>query len=187
MGCEVDMEYYLSLPESTAQMKTLRLNDIIYLSGRMFTARDQAHVKLLTMNKEDMPFEPSGMALYHCGPLMKKTRGHWRAISAGPTTSSRMEPYEAQILSRFTIPLIIGKGGMGQKTADALKKTGAIYAAFPGGAGVLAAEKIQRVVDVYWLEELGMPEAVWVFDVREFGPLVVAMDAKGHSLYAMKQ
>jgi tartrate/fumarate subfamily iron-sulfur-dependent hydro-lyase beta chain len=113
---------------------------------------------------------------------MKQEKGHWVAVSAGPTTSSRMEEVEDILLDRFNIHWIIGKGGMGERTAKALKKTGSVYAAFPGGAGVLAAEKIKNVSGVYWLEELGMPEAVWVFEVKEFGPLVVAMDSTGDSL-----
>jgi tartrate/fumarate subfamily iron-sulfur-dependent hydro-lyase beta chain len=94
-----------------------------------------------------------------------------------------MEEFEDIILDRFGIHLIIGKGGMGERTTKALKKTGSVYAAFPGGAGVLAAEKITGVSQVFWLEELGMPEAVWILEVKEFGPLVVAMDSSGQSLY----
>jgi len=104
-------------------------------------------------------------------------------VSAGPTTSSRMEEFEDILLDRFGIHLIIGKGGMGERTGKALKKTGSVYVAFPGGAGVLAAEKITNVSQVFWLEELGMPEAIWVLEVKEFGPLVVAMDSTGQSLY----
>jgi len=94
-----------------------------------------------------------------------------------------MEEFEDVLLDCFGFHLIIGKGGIGQLTSRALKKTGSVYAAFPGGAGVLAAEKITQVSQVYWLEELGMPEAVWILEVSEFGPLVVAMDSLGQSLY----
>jgi tartrate/fumarate subfamily iron-sulfur-dependent hydro-lyase beta chain len=168
---------------SSDVLKKLRVNDIIYVTGNIFTARDRAHMKMQEMKPKDLPFDPSVMALYHCGPLMKKENGRWIAISAGPTTSSRMEEFEDIILDRFDIRLIIGKGGMGERTRRALKKTGSVYAAFPGGAGVLAAEKIANVSQVYWLEELEMPEAVWILEVKEFGPLVVAMDSIGQSLY----
>jgi tartrate/fumarate subfamily iron-sulfur-dependent hydro-lyase beta chain len=137
------------------------------------------------MKPKDLPFDPSGMALYHCGPLMKQENGQWVAVSAGPTTSSRMEAFEDILLDRFCIHLIIGKGGMGERTRKALQKTGSVYTAFPRGAGVLAAEKITAVPQVYWLEELGMPEAVWILEVQEFGPLVVAMDSTGQSLYRL--
>jgi len=177
------LDYHVILPMSSDVLKKLRVNDIIYVTGNIFTARDRAHMKMQEMKPNDLPFDPSVMALYHCGPLMKKENGRWIAISAGPTTSSRMEEFEDILLDRFDIRLIIGKGGMGERTRRALKKTGSVYAAFPGGAGVLAAEKIANVSQVYWLEELEMPEAVWILEVKEFGPLVVAMDSIGQSLY----
>jgi tartrate/fumarate subfamily iron-sulfur-dependent hydro-lyase beta chain len=177
------MDYHLTLPVKVEVLRNLRVNDVLYVTGKIFTARDKAHMKMQEMQPQDLPFDPSGMALYHCGPLMKQMNGKWCALSAGPTTSARMEEFEDSVLDRFGFHMIIGKGGMGKRTLEALKKTGSVYAAFPGGAGVLAAEKIRNVVHVYWLEELGMPEAVWVFDVFEFGPLIVAMDSAGHSLY----
>jgi tartrate/fumarate subfamily iron-sulfur-dependent hydro-lyase beta chain len=177
------MEYHLTLPLSSEVVKKLRVRDVLYVTGKLFTARDSAHLKMKGMNPEDLSFDPSTMGLYHCGPLMKQENGGWIALSAGPTTSSRMEDVEDILLDRFGFHLIIGKGGMGKRTQKALKKTGSVYAAFPGGAGVLAAEKITRVSQVCWLEELGMPEAVWVLEVSEFGPLVVAMDSLGQSLY----
>lgn len=177
------MEYHVNLPVPSEVLKKLEVNDVLYVTGKIFTARDSAHMKMRGMKPKDLPFDPSGMGLYHCGPLMKREDGRWIAISAGPTTSSRMEEFEDILLDRFGFHLIIGKGGMGERTRKVLKKTGSVYTAFPGGAGVLAAEKITRVSQVYWLEELGMPEAVWIFEVKEFGPLVVAMDSFGQSLY----
>jgi tartrate/fumarate subfamily iron-sulfur-dependent hydro-lyase beta chain len=177
------LEHHVTLPVASNILKKLRVNDIIYVTGNIFTARDSAHMKMRGMKLKDLPFDPSVMALYHCGPLMKKENGRWIAVSAGPTTSSRMEDFEDILLDHFGIRLIIGKGGMGERTRRALKKTGSVYAAFPGGAGVLAAEKITNVSQVYWLEELEMPEAIWILEVKEFGPLVVAMDSIGQSLY----
>jgi tartrate/fumarate subfamily iron-sulfur-dependent hydro-lyase beta chain len=177
------MEYHFRLPIPTDVVKKLRVNDVIYLTGNVFTARDRAHEKMRMMDPKDLPFDIAGMALYHCGPLMKQTNRAWAAVSAGPTTSSRFDGVEDIILDRFDVHVIIGKGGMGERTRKALKKTGSVYTAFPGGAGVVAAEKITRVACVYWLEELGMPEAVWVLEVKEFGPLIVAIDSTGKSLY----
>ena len=177
------MEYHVNLPVPSEVLKKLQVNDVLYVTGKIFTARDSAHMKMRGMKSKDLPFDPSGMGLYHCGPLMKREDGQWIALSAGPTTSSRMEEFEDILLDRFQFHLIIGKGGMGERTSKALKKTGSVYTAFPGGAGVLAAEKITGVSQVYWLEELGMPEAVWILEVAEFGPLVVAMDSFGQSLY----
>jgi tartrate/fumarate subfamily iron-sulfur-dependent hydro-lyase beta chain len=181
-----NMEYHINLPVSPDMLKKILVGDVLYVTGSVFTARDSAHMKMRLMKPKDLPFDPSAMALYHCGPLMKKENGRWIAVSAGPTTSSRMEEFEDILLDRFGFHLIIGKGGMGQRTSRALKKTGSVYTAYPGGAGVLAAEKITSVSEVYWLEELGMPEAVWILEVKEFGPLVVAMDSSGQSLYHRK-
>jgi tartrate/fumarate subfamily iron-sulfur-dependent hydro-lyase beta chain len=177
------MEYHLTTPIPNDTIKKLHIGDIIYLTGKIFTARDEAHRVMLQKEKKDLPFNPSEMALYHCGPLMKKTTKGWQVISAGPTTSGRMDLFEDQFIEKFGINIIIGKGGMGEKTKKALRKHGAIYTAYTGGAGALVAEKVEDVPAVYWLDEFGMPEAVWIFTVKEFGPLVVAMDAHGKSLY----
>ncbi len=175
------MKYHLDLPLSSKDVKQLKIGDIIYITGKLFTARDKAHQKLATA--KNVPFNPKEMALYHSGPLMKKTKNRWHVISAGPTTSGRMEKFEENIIKKYNVTLIIGKAGMGEKTKNALKKYGAVYASFPGGAGLVAAKAIIGVPAVYWLEELGMPEAVWILDVKEFGPLVVSMDSNGKTLY----
>ncbi len=180
------MEYHLTLPLTEKQIQQLRVGDIIYISGTIFTARDEAHHMMLNTEKKKLPFVPSSMALFHCGPLMKKEQGVWKVVSAGPTTSSRMELFEDHFIEKFHISLIIGKGGMGSQTSKALQKFGAVYAAYTGGAGALAADRVKTVPSVYWLDELGMPEAVWIFHVEQFGPLVVAMDAHGKSIYERK-
>jgi fumarate hydratase subunit beta len=175
------MEYHLKLPASKDDIKKLKIRDIIYVTGKIFTARDEAHHMML--EKEKIPFNPSEMALFHCGPLMKKANGKWQVVSAGPTTSSRMEIFEDRFIEKFGINIIIGKGGMGEKTEKALQKFTGIYTAYTGGAGALAADKVEEVLGVYWFEELGMPEAAWIFKVKEFGPLVVAIDSHGKSIY----
>ena len=181
------MEYHLEMPLTAETIKKLHVGDVLYITGKIFTARDEAHKVMLQKEKTDLPFNPSEMALYHCGPLMKKTPKGWIAVSAGPTTSGRMELFEDKFIEKFGIAVIIGKGGMGEKTKNALHQFSAIYTAYPGGAGALAAEKIEAVPAVHWLEEFGMPEAVWIFTVKEFGPLVVAMDAHGKSLYKIPE
>ena len=113
---------------------------------------------------------------------MSKQNNKWTAIAAGPTTSTRMEPFEAEFIEKLKVRVIIGKGGMGEKTADAMAKYGAVYCAFTGGAAVLAAKTIKRVRSVEWLD-LGAPEALWVFEVEEFGPLLVAIDSRGNNLF----
>ena len=175
------MEHHINIPAGKDEIKNLKMGDIIYVTGILFTARDEAH--LMMLEKKKIPFDPSKMALYHCGPLMKKEKGKWQVVSAGPTTSSRMEIFEDNFIKKFGINIIIGKGGMGERTKKALQKYTCIYTSYTGGAGALAADKIEEVDGVYWLEELGMPEAVWIFKVKEFGPLVVAMDSNGESIY----
>jgi fumarate hydratase subunit beta len=177
------MEYHFNLPVNQENIRKLKVGDIIYISGKIFTARDEAHHKMLNAEKNTLPFNPSDMALYHCGPLMKKKLGKWQVVSAGPTTSSRMEIFEDQFIEKFGINIIIGKGGMGKRTESALQKFGCIYTAYTGGAGALAADRVIKIPAVYWLDELGMPEAVWIFEVKEFGPLVVAMDSYNNSIY----
>ena len=177
------MEYHLDLPVSSDLIKKLRVGDIVFVSGMIFTARDEAHHMMLGKDNKDIPFNPSEMALYHCGPLMKETKGSWEVVSAGPTTSSRMEIFEDKFIERFGIKIIIGKGGMGERTEKALQKYTCVYTSYTGGAGALAADKVEEVPAVYWLDKLGMPEAVWIFKVKEYGPLVVAIDSNGESIY----
>ncbi|MCK4332679.1 MAG: fumarate hydratase C-terminal domain-containing protein [Thermoplasmatales archaeon] len=177
------MEYHFDLPVSTERIRKLHVRDIIYVTGKFFTARDEAHHIMLEKDKDSLAFDPSEMALFHCGPLMKKEKGRWQVVSAGPTTSSRMEIFEDKFIEKYGVNIIIGKGGMGERTEKALQKYGGVYTAYTGGAGALAADKVEDVPAVYWLDELGMPEAVWIFKVKEFGPLVVAMDSHGKSIY----
>ena len=175
------MEYHLNLPASMEEIKKLKIRDVIYVTGEIFTARDEAHHMMLETDK--IPFDPAKMALFHCGPLMKKENNKWQVVSAGPTTSSRMEIFEDKFLEKFGTNIMIGKGGMGERTEKALQKFTGVYTAYTGGAGALAADKVEEVPGVYWLEELGMPEAAWIFKVKELGPLVVAMDSHGRSIY----
>ena len=177
--------YHLRTPLSEEDIRKLRVGDTVYLSGLIFTARDAAHRKILDLinRGEQLPFDPRGLAVYHVGPVVRRKNGEWEVIAAGPTTSARLEPVEHEFIAKTGVRMIIGKGGMGAKTAEACKKYGAVYAVFTGGAAVLAAQAIKRVVNVYWLDELGIPEAVWLFEVEEFGPLTVTIDATGKNLY----
>src|SRR4030042_4701338 len=150
------MEYHLTIPVSLEMIKKLHVGDIIYITGNIFTARDEAHKVMLQKDKNSLPFNPSQMALLHCGPLMKKIKKGWQAVSAGPTTSGRMELFEDKFIEKFGVNIIIGKGGMGKKTREALRKHGAVYTAYTGGAGALAAERIENVPAVYWLDDTRM-------------------------------
>ncbi len=176
--------YRLSTPISEETVRNLQVNDTVYLSGTIVTARDAAHRKALQLHDEGMqlPVNLDGLAVFHCGPLMKKKDDAWRVVAAGPTTSSRMELFEAEFIQHFSVRIIVGKGGMGKKTTDAMKRYGAVYGAFTGGAAVLVAKTIKRVKGVEW-SDLGMPEAMWIFEVEDFGPLTVGIDSHGNNLF----
>lgn len=179
------MKRDLSLPIDGATARQLRVGDILFLTGTIFTARDEAHLLMLEAQEsgKSIPFDPSQMALFHCGPVVSRQNGGWKVIAAGPTTSIRMELFEDKYLETFRPPIIIGKGGMGDRTQAALESVGAVYTHYTGGAGALAAKRIESVEGVEWLEELGMPEAAWFFKVKDFGPLLVMMDSAGGNLY----
>jgi fumarate hydratase subunit beta len=178
------MEYELTTPISEEDIRKLRTNDILYITGTIFTARDEAHERALEWFKEgkELPIAPSGLGVFHCGPIVRKVDGEWEIVAAGPTTSTRMEMFESEFLEAFKPRVIIGKGGMGPKTTAAMQKVGAVYGAYIGGAAVLAAKAVRKIIDVSWLD-LGMPEALWIMDVNRFGPLIVAIDSHGSNLY----
>ncbi|MCE4611806.1 MAG: FumA C-terminus/TtdB family hydratase beta subunit [Desulfurococcales archaeon] len=176
--------YRLETPISEGEARRLRAGDIVYLTGIVVTARDKAHRRILEYVESGrrLPVDLRGGVIYHCGPHAVKTPGGWVVLAAGPTTSMRMESVMAEVLQATGARLVIGKGGMGSRTLKALMKVGAAYAVFTGGAGSLAALSIKRVVDVHWLD-LGVPEALWVLEVEDFGPLIVTMDSRGSSLH----
>ncbi len=181
--------FHLRTPLSDEDVEKLRVGDIVYVTGIMVTARDEAHKEILEAIErgEKLPIDLRGLVLYHCGPVVRKRPdGTWEVVAAGPTTSMRMESVEAEFIEKTGVKMIVGKGGMGKRTAEAMKKYKAVYAVFTGGAGALAADRIKRVVDVYWLDKLGIPEAVWVFEVENFGPLIVTIDTTGRNYYEEK-
>jgi fumarate hydratase subunit beta len=177
-------KYRLRTPISEEEVRRLQVNDTVYITGTMVTARDAAHRRALEFHKEGkkLPVNLEGLALFHCGPIVKKEGGGWRVVAAGPTTSSRMDLFEDEFIKNFKVRVVVGKGGMGKKTADSMKRYGAVYGAFTGGAAVLAAKTVKRVKSVVW-SDLGMPEAMWLLEVEGFGPLTVAIDAHGNNLF----
>jgi fumarate hydratase subunit beta len=173
----------LTTPISEEQIRQLKGGDEVLLCGKVVLSRDIGH-KFMKEQKPDW-LKPilEGMVIYHCGPVVKKHEdGHWSFVAAGPTTSIREEPYQADVIETYKVRGVIGKGGMGKKTSEGLQKTGAVYLHATGGAGSLLAERVKRVVDVHMLEEFGSPEAFWVIEVEDF-PVVVTMDSHGGSLH----
>src|SRR3990170_7872445 len=177
--------YKLKTPISEQDVRKLKVNDVLYVSGTVVTARDEAHKKALELHREGkkLPLNLEGLAVFHCGPIVKKEGDQWIVIAAGPTTSTRMDQFEDEFIKAFKVRVVIGKGGMGKRTTEAMQKYGVVYGAFTGGAGVLAAKAVKSVKTVEWLQELGMPEALWVFEVEEFGPLTVAIDSHGNNIF----
>ncbi|HDM92148.1 MAG TPA: fumarate hydratase [Candidatus Korarchaeota archaeon] len=177
-------EYRLRTPISEDEARKLRAGDVIYISGVVVTARDQAHRRALELARrgEKPPIDLEGGVVYHCGPIVRQEGGEWKIYGFGPTTSARMEPLEPEFIEKFRVRVIVGKGGMFERTTEALKRFGAVYAQHPGGASALAVSSVKRVLGVHWLD-LGMPEAVWVVEVEDLGPLTVTIDSTGRNLY----
>jgi len=153
----------------------------VLISGQVFTGRDQVHAYLM---KNDPPVELRGAVLYHCGPVVVKdadASSGWVVTAAGPTTSIREEPYQAEILKRYGVRAVVGKGGMGARTLAGLKESGAVYLNAIGGAAQFYARCIERVTGVS-LMQFGTPEAMWHLEVRDF-PAIVTMDSHGNSLH----
>lgn len=173
----------LKTPISEEDIRKLHIGDTVLLSGVIATARDEAH-KLMIEEKPDFIRDTlKESVIYHCGPVVKKDdAGAWHFVSAGPTTSAREEPYQADVIGEYNVRGVIGKGGMGPKTAEGLKKYGAVYFHAVGGAGTLIANAVKKVLTVHKLEEFGTPEAFWVIEVEDF-PLVVTMDSHGGSVH----
>ena len=172
-------EIRLEAPLTEAQVRALKVGDVVMITGPMVTGRDAAHSYLL---HHDSPCDLNGAILYHCGPVMLKEDGVWRTKAAGPTTSIREEPYEADIIKRYGLRAVMGKGGMGKKTLAALKEFGAVYLHAIGGAAQFYARCLPKVEGVDLLDELGVPEAMWHFVARDF-LAIVTMDSRGNSLH----
>ena len=174
----------IKLPLTKEDVLSLHVGDRVLLSGQLVTGRDKIHKFLFNERPgiKEIPFHLKGAVLYHCGPIIRKTEEGFKLIAGGPTTSIRVEMYEHQIISDYGIRAVMGKGGMGRKTLKALKENGCVYLHTISGAAVYLADRIKKVVGVWKLEDFGMAEAMWVFDVEGF-PAIVTMDAHGRSLH----
>ena len=171
-------EIVLQSPLTEERVRSLKVGDVVLVSGRAYTGRDAVHAYLM---KHDPPVDLRGSVLYHCGPVVVKEGSGWKVNAAGPTTSIREEPYQADVIKRYGVRAVIGKGGMGAKTLAALKDSGAVYLNAIGGAAQFYARTITSV-DGVSLTEFGTPEAMWHLTVKEF-PAIVTMDAHGNSLH----
>jgi len=175
------MAKQLTYPFSEAAVRGLRVGERVSVSGRLFTGRDRLHKHVAEGNEPPVSLRDG--AMYHCGPVAVQENGGWRVIAAGPTTSIREEPYMAALIEAHGVRVIIGKGGMGARTAEACRKWGCVYLQAVGGCAALLAQRVRRVEGVHFLDAFGAAEALWVFEADGL-EAVVGMDAGGRSLYA---
>ena len=179
-------EFHLTTPIKDKHIKNIRIGDIVYLSGTMVTARDEAHRRVVE-EKLELPVDIKNKAILHAGPIVKTLdNGEHQMIAVGPTTSMRMEMFEEEFVHKTGVKLIIGKGSMGIKTARACKEYGALQLVYPAGNAVYAAKHVEKITDEKW-PDLGMPEALWVCKVKDFGPLVVTIDTTGANFFDAKK
>ncbi len=187
----------LTVPISEADIRALRVGEAVSLNGVIVTARDAAHKYMIENFVKTGGNPPAAEAalyrelkkvladgvIYHCGPVVQQTDGKWSFVAAGPTTSIREEPYQADVIAHFGVRAVIGKGGMGAQTLKACQDYGAVYLHAIGGAATFIAESVKEVLTVYKLD-FGVPEAFWVIRVEDF-PAVVTMDSHGGSLHEL--
>lgn len=178
------MKKILNTPVSSEDLKDIKIGDVIYLNGHIVTCRDVAHRRLIELGRE-LPVDLKGGAIFHAGPIVRKLEGmddKYEMVSIGPTTSMRMEKFEKEFIEQTGVKIIVGKGGMGINTEAGCRENKALHCVFPAGCAVVAATCVEEIEAVHWLD-LGMPEALWVSRVKEFGPLIVSIDAEGNNIF----
>lgn len=178
------MKKILNTPISDEDLKDIKVGDVIYLNGHIVTCRDVAHRRLIEYGRE-LPVDLKGGAIFHAGPIVRKVEGEedkFEMVSIGPTTSMRMEKFEKEFIEQTGVKIIVGKGGMGPNTEAGCRENKAIHCVFPAGCAVMAATTVEEIEDAHW-RDLGMPETLWVCRVKEFGPLIVSIDAEGNNIF----
>ena len=178
------MKKILNTPVTDEDLKDIKIGDVIYLNGHIITCRDVAHRRLIELGRE-LPVDLKGGAIFHAGPIVRKIEGtddKYEMVSIGPTTSMRMEKFEKEFIEQTGVKIIVGKGGMGVNTEAGCRENKALHCVFPAGCAVVAATCVEEIEAVHWLD-LGMPEALWVSRVKEFGPLIVSIDAEGNNIF----
>ncbi len=177
----------LVTPVSAKDLEGICVGDVVWLDGDLVTCRDVAHRRLVEYGRE-LPYDVHDKAILHAGPITRPVEDaapgepDYEMVSVGPTTSSRMEKFEYEFVKATGARVIVGKGGMGPNTERACREFGAIHCVFPAGCAVVAATEVERIAEHHW-DELGMPETLWCCKVREFGPLIVSIDATGRNLF----
>ncbi len=187
MAVEIkDGKKILVTPVTAEDLKDIKIGDIIYLTGSLTTCRDVAHRRVVEEGRE-IPVDVRNNAIFHAGPIIRPLGDDkFEMVSVGPTTSMRMEKFEYEFVKITGVRVIVGKGGMKENTARACKEFGAIHCVFPAGNAVVAAVEVEEIVKAEW-RDLGMPETLWNCRVKEFGPLIVSIDAQGRNYFEEKK
>lgn len=175
------MEVKLKTPLLREETAKLNIGDTVYISGTLYTARDSAHKRIA---EQGSPVNLEGAVIFHAGPIIlenKNSEDKYRMVAVGPTTSTRMNTYQPEVID-LGVKAVIGKGGMDEETHTALKRNGAVFLSAVGGCAALYVKSVKRIKNVYWID-LGVPEAIWELEVKDFGPLFVTMDSHGGNLY----
>lgn len=181
-----DGKKILTTPISAEDLKDIHAGDIVYLNGSMTTCRDVAHRRLVEEGRE-LPVNVKDAAIFHAGPIIRPLENDkFEMVSVGPTTSMRMEKFEYEFVKTTGVRVIVGKGGMKEQTAAACKDFGCIHVVIPAGNAVVAAVAVEEIERAEW-RDLGMPETLWNCRVKEFGPLIVSIDAQGRNYFEEKK
>ena len=176
-------EHHLRTPVTESDLKDLRMGDIVYLSGKLFTVRDLAHKRIgeYHRSKKEYPFDLKGQAVFHCGPIIDTIgQDEWRAVATGPTSSSRFSPFVRPVLEGAGAKIVVGKGSLFPEAYKAVVDNKSVYLLAVGGCAALYATQIRKVANAYW-QEFAMTDTVWEFDIEEFGPLTVGIDLEGNN------
>lgn len=172
----------LTTPIKAEDLEDINVGDIVYLNGYITTCRDVAHRRLIEEGRQ-LPVDLDGGAILHAGPIIRALGDdQYEMVSVGPTTSMRMEKFEEEFIKQTGVKLIVGKGGMGEGTMRGCRDYKALHAVFPAGCAVVAANCVEKIVDVNW-KDLGMPETLWTCKVKEFGPLIISIDTHGRNIF----
>lgn len=181
-----DGKKILVTPVSAEDLKDIRIGDIVYLTGSITTCRDVAHRRVVEEGRE-IPVDVRDNAILHAGPIIRPLGDdRFEMVSVGPTTSMRMEKFEYDFVKTTGVRVIVGKGGMRENTERACREFGAIHCVFPAGNAVIAAVEVEEIMRAEW-RDLGMPETLWNCRVKEFGPLIVSIDAEGRNYFEEKK
>jgi fumarate hydratase class I len=172
----------LTSPTNEKQIRSLNIGDVVSITGTIATGRDEVHKYLFENFNQKVAAFLMDSFIYHSGPIVKKIKNGYDMVCCGPTTSIREEPYQAEIIKKYHIRGVIGKGGMGDSTLCSLKEFGAVYLHAPGGAAALLGKCVKKITNVYFLDKFGSPEAMWILQVEDF-PAIVTMDSHGRSLH----